>query len=189
MFIDNSLSLCYYVAMSTETFSPTQKDIQKERFQRSDRVQDHGTKHNSQRWKDLDYSNVKPVIDERAHLESFTSSQLEKEADRLLAEHAKLHDQHSADNLDENLRYVDERSRRLEKDEEAEEEASSHDNLGRSALGYASDADLSAEMSVRRQMRGRRGSTSSPDFVQEGHHGDDEDLGDTAQPLGGYQIR
>ncbi|HAC56525.1 TPA: hypothetical protein DCF80_03405, partial [Candidatus Saccharibacteria bacterium] len=83
--------------MSTDTLSPntevTEKDKRRLAFQRSDRVQDHGTAANTYERKDayeheMAMKKKRDLADRALHdeLATFSPTQLEKEADRLLAD-------------------------------------------------------------------------------------------------------
>lgn len=130
------------------------------------------------------------VLDDQ--LASMSPSQLEDEANKLLAD-TDLEEEMTNEDNEAMPTFAEIEAA----DEDAEFKQQRFSPSGRNFSvvdvrdegNYTDEDSLAQEMSVRRQMRGRRGSTSSPDFTYEGSHGDDEDLADTAAPMGGYQIR
>jgi len=180
--------------MSTDTlYSPTEKDERRDAFMRSERSQDHGTSaerngrkleaardetyegaiHNlGYRARQLSESldAAEPDVDSR--LRVMSPSELEDEADRMLAE----------DDLE---------NTGIEK----------FNTSLRSAIAgnYANEDDLARELAVDRKMRGQSGHAGDPERFYQGrgsgigveyepHLTDDEDLSDQ-RPLDGFSIK
>lgn len=189
--------------MSTEILAPTPEMTEKDRrrlaFQRSDRIQDHGVAANTLE-RDDEYERemaqrrkdklAKRVLDDQ--LANLSPSELEKKAEQIINDadlEAAMIDEHNETPL--NLWPVETVVEQEEDDEKRFVASPSGKKFVdiRDIDNFSDQSDLAQEMATRRQMRGKRGSTSSPDFTYEGTHGDDEDLADTATPMGGYQIR